>query len=147
MDMLEESIGTWNWLFSVVIAVILINLFAKCLIPFLDTILMRLSGRYKKRAESKKRERLARIEELAQDPHGQILQSLAIIRTQVISANTRTIAAILLLMAIQLHRDRELYAAIISSLLAYLALLIEAITTLLKLRGQSQSQLGHIIMP
>ncbi len=73
--MLAKYLG---WFFSVVLAGIGINLAANYLKPFLDKVWAKRSLRHKTWTETKRRERLARIEKLAKDPHEQILQGLAI---------------------------------------------------------------------
>ena len=82
MDILAENISNWNWLFSVVIVGIGINIIAHYLKIYLDKVLTRVSVWYNTRTETKRLERLDRIEELAQDQHGQILQGLATNRIQ-----------------------------------------------------------------
>jgi len=75
MEVLAKYIG---WFFSVVLAGIGINLAASYLKPFLDKVWAKRSLQHKTWTETKRRERLARIEEIAKDPHEQILLCFAI---------------------------------------------------------------------
>ena len=75
MEMLAKYIG---WFFSVVLAGIGINLAANYLKPFLDEVWAKRFLRHKTRTETKRRERIARIEELTKDPHEQILLCFSI---------------------------------------------------------------------
>lgn len=102
--MLAVNIGPWSWLLSVVIVGILVNLSAIYIKSYSDKVLSRVSVWYKMRTETQKRERLSRIEKLAQDPHGQILQGLAINEIQLSSLKFVIYSVMFILFAILTHQ-------------------------------------------